>query len=243
MILICGDVHGNSSHMRYLLERAEAKQVKNIIQVGDFGLVWNSIKPLVALSEVLVKKDMHLWVLLGNHENYDLWESALGCTPDDNEIKEPLPNVHHLPRGQVFDLEGIKFMAFGGAVSVDQDVRVSYISWWQQENITEPQAYKVVDNPTKVDVLLTHELPECPPMMVKWLEESARLMPSRLERMCKAQRVLIRKVFDAVNPTLTIHGHYHYRYTDLLDGKRIIGLGRDNSGKDSWVLIGKESLA
>lgn len=242
MIMVCGDVHGNTSHMEHLIAVARRNSITKMIQVGDSGFILKNTNAIQHLSNRLTTEGIDLWVLLGNHENYDLWRSDFECTPDDVEIKTPLPRIHHIPRGAVFKLEDIRFMGFGGAVSVDADSRVKYITWWPEEVITEKQVFRVVDNPTKVDVLLTHDMPECPSKMVEWLKACDETIPTRMAAASRCSREGLRLVFDAVNPELVIHGHYHYPYTDMLAGKKIIGLDRDGTGKDSYMFLKKEDL-
>ena len=44
-----------------------------------------------------------------------------------------VPSFIRLKRGQVFDLDGLKFFTFGGAQTVDKDNRTPGKSWWTQE--------------------------------------------------------------------------------------------------------------
>ena len=77
--------------------------------------------------------------------------------------KTGLPNVLHLMRGEIFQIQGLCFLAFGGAYSVDRRSRVLDISWWKDE-IPSAEEWANMEKHLaevdyKVDVVLTHTAP------------------------------------------------------------------------------------
>lgn len=67
-------------------------------------------------------------------------------------------------RGQVFEIEGLKFFTFGGGNSIDKSGRVEGISWWADEMLSDYEYEEGLDNLEKVDwkidYILTHTCPE-----------------------------------------------------------------------------------
>jgi hypothetical protein len=74
-------------------------------------------------------------------------------------------------RGAVWEWCGVRFDAFGGAVSIDQEWRTAGLSWWATEEIKDAEVDRLIDRagPGGVDVLLTHDAPCYPPAFRPWL--------------------------------------------------------------------------
>ena len=101
------------------------------------------------------------------------------------KVHEIRPHVLHLMRGEIFDIEGLKFFAFGGASSHDirdgiidpaedgnwretakesykagKMYRIKGISWWEQELPTQGEMDSGIENleriGNKVDYIITH---------------------------------------------------------------------------------------
>lgn len=161
-----------------------------VVICGDFGGVWDMPIESKAEKEALDwlnKKNFTTLFVPGNHENYDrltglnnpaLLDSWLYKNLTDNEklqlqdgypqkfwhggmVREIRPSVLMLERGYVFDINGHKCFAFGGAASHDiydgilkpeempskkeatqeyknwvhdmKVFRVNHVSWWEQE--------------------------------------------------------------------------------------------------------------
>ncbi|MDE5601957.1 MAG: hypothetical protein K2J16_05610, partial [Clostridia bacterium] len=70
------------------------------------------------------------------------------------------PNLIHLMRGQVFEIDGKTIFTFGGATSIDRYMRREGISWWAQELPTYEERDEGMDNlkryGNKVDYIITH---------------------------------------------------------------------------------------
>lgn len=158
-----------------------------LIICGDFGGVWDGgeqdKRDLNRLAELPYTI---LWVD-GNHENYDLLAEYPVREWHGGKVQEIRPNVLHLMRGQVFDIEGHRFFTMGGASShdvcdgiLDPDApdfiaefkrlyaknalfRVNHLSWWEQELPSEEEyaeARRNLDaNDWKVDYIVTHCAP------------------------------------------------------------------------------------
>jgi hypothetical protein len=211
-ILLAGDVHGEAPWFGHLAEVAEAADVDAIVQLGDFGY-WEH-RPgggryLRHVAERLAAKG--------------LWCDGFWTIR---------PNLFYAPRGLRWTWAGVRFLAMGGAYSIDKRYRVEGESWWPEETITEGEVVQACEG-GPVDVLLAHDAPWGAEGVMG--EETVGDKDSFPES--EANRRRLRAVVDAVTPSLLVHGHYHHRNTTQLNGCRIEGLGRDGSGPDGWMLL------
>ncbi|MCR5213594.1 MAG: metallophosphatase, partial [Eubacterium sp.] len=117
----------------------------------------------------------------GNHENFDRLYDMPVETWKGGKVHKIRPSVIHLMRGQVFELEGLKIFAFGGASSHDikdgvlepddpriklwwndyeKLFRINKRSWWEQELPSPEEMQEGRDNLEKagwkVDFVITH---------------------------------------------------------------------------------------
>lgn len=73
------------------------------------------------------------------------------------------PNVLHLMRGEVFNIEGRSFFVMGGGYSIDKYRRTERVSWWHQEMPSEEEYNNALEDlrkvDFKVDYIITHTAP------------------------------------------------------------------------------------
>lgn len=156
MIYFTGDIHANMDERKTFFDTLTENDI--LIVLGDFGYSWN-------------KNIMQIWndfrfpfttlSVLGNHENYS---AIYEIYPRDNkfggEVYKFNDNTFYLKNGEMYYIEGHKFLVFGGALSIDKAMRVPYISWWEQEQPTMADYNRALENlkknDYKFDELLTH---------------------------------------------------------------------------------------
>lgn len=198
MIYITGDTHSYFDRftMQNFPEQKEMTKKDIVIILGDFGGVWcrkENQKAMKTESHILDELDKRSFTTIfipGNHENYERLMSNEFPEKEwhGGRVKEIRPSIFMLMRGEMFELEGKKFFAFGGASSHDiQDgildyedplwrkkarrmdangkymYRVKGLSWWAEE-LPSPEekthAIHVLDkNNWQCDYVLTHESP------------------------------------------------------------------------------------
>jgi len=75
-----------------------------------------------------------------------------------------MSSIYHLARGQVFDIDGIKVFAMGGASSHDKECRKEGKSWWSQELPSNQEYEEALLNLDKcnwhVDLVISHCAPD-----------------------------------------------------------------------------------
>lgn len=183
MIWITGDIHGDPRRLSSdcFPEQKEMTKDDVVIICGDFGLVWDYTGEGASEHywlKWLEEKPFTTIFVCGNHENFDRLYQYPVKEWHGGKVHEIRPHVLHLMRGEVFDIEGLKFFAFGGASSHDirdgivdpadfadkddlmkhlknlynqgKQYRIKGVSWWEQELPTEDEMKNGEENLKKV---------------------------------------------------------------------------------------------
>lgn len=150
------------------------------------------------------------------------------------------PNVYWTPRGLVWKWDGITFGAMGGAYSIDRKRRVKYIDWFPQEIISEEN---VENFDSRVDVLLTHDVPSMVDIITPFILEYNRLID--VDKGTSLNRERLNEIVLKAQPDKLIHGHWHMFYKQDVDtswGKmQTIGLNC-NQSSDWWTILDTEEI-
>ncbi|MDO5406201.1 MAG: metallophosphoesterase [Eubacteriales bacterium] len=158
MIYITGDCHGDYRRFNTenFPEQLNMSRTDYVVICGDFGY-WDRSAEQKWWRKWLSQKPFTILWVDGNHENYDMLSELPIEEWHGGNVQYVAPNIIHLMRGQVYDLEGLRIFSFGGARSHDiQDgildpdapdyrhkykalsksgamFRVRHLSWWDQE--------------------------------------------------------------------------------------------------------------
>lgn len=124
MIFATGDIHGDPTRFSTdsFPEQKEMTKDDYVIVLGDFGLVWNvgeESKTEKHWLDWLEKKPFTTLFVDGNHENYDRLNAYPVEEWHGGKVQKIRPSVIHLMRGEIYDIDGAKCFAFGGAPSHD----------------------------------------------------------------------------------------------------------------------------
>ncbi len=162
MIYVTGDTHGKHDFAKLKIFAENNPQLDKsdyVIIAGDFGAVWwkptleEDLRPYGQLPFTVLFVD-------GNHENFDLLDSYPVSGWNGGKVHIIKPDIIHLMRGQVFELEGNTIFTFGGATSIDRYTRQEGISWWREEVPTFGQLDEAFANlkrhNNRVDYIITH---------------------------------------------------------------------------------------
>lgn len=185
MIYVTGDTHGEFERLgsRYF----DAGENDTVMICGDFGGVWDDSVAEHYWRKWLASKPFTILFVDGNHENYDLLRAFPEEEWNGGKVHRIAPNILHLMRGQVFDIDGMRFFTFGGASSHDIDAgilepddpdlktkkkrldteralyRINHVSWWKDELPSEEEMEEGLRNLEavggNVDVVISHCAP------------------------------------------------------------------------------------
>ena len=137
MIFLTGDTHipidVEKLNTRNFPKQKQMTRDDYLIVLGDFGLLWHQDKEYLWWKRWLEEKPFTLLWLDGNHENHEWIDSLPVSEWHGGNVHIISPNIIHLMRGQIFNLERKKFFVFGGAASYDKEQRREGIDWWSRE--------------------------------------------------------------------------------------------------------------
>lgn len=166
MVFITGDVHGLNSFYKFeefVKGRDDLSKNDYMIIAGDCGILWDE----KGFPERLVKYQNLPFTTLfvdGNHENFDMLNAYPVQEWKGGKVHIIAPDVIHLMRGQVFEIDGKTIFTLGGATSIDKYLRTAGISWWEEELPTADDLDEGLRNlahyDNKVDVVVTHSCDE-----------------------------------------------------------------------------------
>lgn len=165
MLFVTGDTHADFTRFsaKRFEEQKEMTRDDIVIICGDFGGVWDDSDEERWWLKWLSEKPFTICFVDGNHENMDMLYGDKFEVVDfhGGKAHKIRDNIYHLMRGYVFEFEGKKFFAFGGASSHDihdgildrtdfateedfkttykmwiwleKCFRVNHVSWWKEE--------------------------------------------------------------------------------------------------------------
>ena len=184
-ILIVGDIHAQVPDLNQLINR---KKPELVICCGDFGY-WPHFG--CDLTDIKLQGTEKILWCDGNHE--DFWSL------DKRESDEIVPGVVYMPRGSTYTLpDGRTIMFMGGALSIDQDMRIFGKDWFPEETITQKDMRNLPDK--KIDIFITHT---CPTSLVD------RLKLFYIDKNTEPSNAALDKLWEIYKPEQWYFGHWH----------------------------------
>lgn len=169
MIYIASDIHIPNDiqkiNARSFSERFNVSETDTLIICGDFGGVWAGGGTEKYWLDWFFRKPFATLFIDGNHENHCRLATEFPevdyCGGRVHRIRE---NVFHLMRGYVFELEGKRVFAMGGAASHDKAYRAEGVNWWPEELPGKMEYDRARESLERcgweVDYVITHCAPE-----------------------------------------------------------------------------------
>lgn len=198
---IIGDVHGKYNHYLEL-----CKKYKYTIQVGDMGFNYDPIRSLSP------KYHRHFF---GNHDSRDVQPapSWLGTYGD-------------------FELNEQQFFFISGGWSLDGDFRrIDHVvsknvkTWWQNEELSWQELETALKQYTRLkpEIMLSHE---CPLELVSYVTNptTTKLFGYDAGVIETKTNIWLQKCFDAWQPKMWLHGHYHTSKQTIVGNTKFISL-------------------
>lgn len=166
MIFVTGDTHGLQDFNKlHIFAGENNKLTKNdyVIIAGDFGALWNE-NTLALNLRAYSQLPFTILFVDGNHENFNLLNTYPVEQWHGGKVHKIKPDIIHLMRGQVFEIDGKSIFTFGGATSIDKFMRIEGLSWWREELPDDNDLSEAIKNLSRyknnVDYVITHSCGE-----------------------------------------------------------------------------------
>ncbi len=206
--IITGDTHGTldiEKVIRFFVEHEdEYTEDDYLIILGDVGVC--GFSPTVEKETRKILRELPVTVLFidGNHEHH----KRLNDYPVDEWMGGKAhfiePKIIHLMRGQVYDIEGVRFFSFGGAHSIDRAYRTEGVDWFPEEIPSREEYEEGLDNLEacgyKVDYIISHTAPREVAAALGYGEESNDEV---------ALRRYLQQIADEAEYKKWFFGHFH----------------------------------
>ncbi|MBO2516674.1 MAG: hypothetical protein CW338_05245 [Clostridiales bacterium] len=164
MICITGDTHGEVSRFSAIGKACSLTPKDMLIVAGDFGCIFDPDGLDEMKLERLAALPFTILFLDGNHECFPRLYGFPMEEWHGGKVHRVRPNILHLMRGQIFDLEGTSVFTMGGGYSIDVMYRIPGRSWWPEEMPDDDEYAEAWENLKKhsneVDVIISHAAPE-----------------------------------------------------------------------------------
>ena len=165
MVYFTGDIHGVPWDIKRYCKRNKLTEDDILVILGDVGANYFGNARDDEMKKVMASLELTIFCIHGNHEQrpanipgYELidWKGGKVWR------QEQYPNLLFAKDGEIFELEGLRYLVIGGAYSVDKFYRLSRgAGWWPDEQPSEEiKAYveqQIREKP--FDIVLSHTCP------------------------------------------------------------------------------------
>lgn len=167
MIYVTGDTHGKFDRVLEFCKRKKTRKKDILIILGDTGINYYLGKKNKLIKEVLNRLPITLFCIHGNHEQrpntintYVEMEWRGGKV----YVEKEYPSILFAKDGEIYNFDGKRAIAIGGAYSVDKFYRLAnHYMWFEDEQPSEEIKRFVEQNLDlagwKVDYVLSHTVP------------------------------------------------------------------------------------
>jgi len=164
---ITGDTHGSFTRVALFCSKANTQKEDVLVILGDAGInYWGNEKDH-NFKKMLSQLPITLLCLHGNHEmrpeTIDSYHAESFCG-GEVYVEDEFPNIKFAKDGQIYTLNGKRYLAIGGAYSVDKFYRlIMGRKWFSDEQPSEEvksEVEKVLcNNNWTIDGILSHTCP------------------------------------------------------------------------------------
>lgn len=210
-IYLTGDTHREFHRIKQFCEEYGTTTDDILIILGDAGInIYCDFRDNNLKNE-LAEFPITLFCIHGNHEerpyltgNYEEkeWHGAIAY------IEEAYPNLIFAKDGEIYDFNGKKAIAIGGAYSIDKYYRLSHGEAWFESEQADEEIMRYVEAQLdacdwQVDYVLTHTVPiECEPVwaFISGIDQST---------VDKTMEKWLQQIMDNLEFEKWYAGHYH----------------------------------
>lgn len=212
MIYITGDTHGNLDRIVTFYEDNHLKDKDVIIILGDVGLnYYKDSRSFKSKTYYTSRIGCDLLCIHGNHEQNPEYMDSMKEKEWKGGIvlyEEDFPHILYAKDGEIYDLDGKKAIALGGAYSIDKNYRLMMgWNWFSDEQMTPEVMKRCEENLAKegwsIDYVLSHTVPlsaEPVEFFLKGIDQS---------KVDKTMEIWLEKIKNSLRFERWYAGHYH----------------------------------
>lgn len=208
---ITGDCHGEFDRIEAFCLENETTRDDVMIILGDAGINYSLNHKDKELKNRLSDLEVTLLCVHGNHEARP-WEAADYDEVIWNEgfvyVEEEYPNILFAKDGEIYNFNGRKAIAIGGAYSVDKYYRLNHGMQWFDTEQPDAEIERYVEEQLEkagwsVDIVLSHTVPiEAEPVwaFIPGLDQTS---------VDKSTEKWLQHIYDNLDFSEWYAGHYH----------------------------------
>ena len=204
-----GDTHGRFDFLPYFCMSYETTKKDLLIILGDCGINYFGGSRDTELKESICTNEITLFCLRGNHEMRP--SDVRGMVEIDYcgaraYIEYEYPNIIYAKDGEIYNINGGRFLTLGGAYSVDKWYRIETgRGWFANEQLSKDERAQILEKITgqEVDFILTHTCPlqfQPTELFIQGIDESS---------IDKEMEIWLTEVEEKVWYGNFLFGHYH----------------------------------
>lgn len=209
MVFITGDIHGNPTRIIDFYESNALKDNDIIIILGDVGANYYLNNRDNLMKSELNDIGIDILCIHGNHEirplnlpSYHLSEWHGGKVWIENDY----PHLLFAKDGEIYNIEDNRYIAIGGAYSVDKYYRLAmHYGWWEDEQPSD-EIKKYVENQIdkdKINIVLSHTCP------LKYEPREVFISQVNQSKVDKSTEIWLDKIENSIEYDAWFCGHWH----------------------------------
>ena len=209
LVYFTGDIHGVPKKIVRFCKHMNPTKDDVIVILGDVGANYTGDQRDDDMKKLLSSVTPTILCIHGNHEmrpwhveGYELKTWSGGQV----YVQSEYPNLLFAKDGEIFEINGLRYIVIGGAYSVDKYFRLRIgRGWWEDEQpsdeIKEYVEKQLADN--KIDVVLSHTCPlkyEPTEMFLPMIDQSS---------VDQSTEIWLDKIEESIEYKAWFCGHWH----------------------------------
>jgi Icc-related predicted phosphoesterase len=209
MVFLTGDIHGDPTRVIEFYKKSGFSDSDIIIILGDVGANYYSGSRDALVKSMLNGIGVDVLCIHGNHEmrpanipSYHLTEWNGGKV----WIEDEYPHLLFAKDGEIYSIEGNRYIAIGGAYSVDKYYRLAMnYGWWEDEQPSDEikQYVEKQLEENEINIVLSHTCP------LKYEPTEVFLSQVDQSKVDKSTEIWLDKIEDNLKYMAWFCGHWH----------------------------------
>lgn len=209
MVYITGDIHGSTKRIIKFANQMQLTKDDIIIILGDVGINYFQDERDSFSKAALSHIKPTIFCIHGNHEcRPEHIETYSLCSWNGGNVwrEDAYPNILFAKDGDIFTIEGLRYLVVGGAYSVDKFYRLDRNMKWFSDEQPSEEIKKYVEQQIQnntIDVVLSHTCP------IKYEPVEVFLSQVDQSTVDKSTEIWLGSIEERLDYKVWFCGHYH----------------------------------